>query len=586
MNLLRKLIPDFLVQWDLYLLQNMPRLWATRIHYHLWFLLLLNIIAFGLGMVVTVNARRCPDPEELFVYMLVPVVAYFAFWVYRVVRFNVEKLFGVRKPYAEVGEFFVHLVSIVLIMTIPYTLSITVAWRMGVLTSDVEFAEEVNTLNEQAPWFYGLQDRWGYDDDYDYAYDDYEVEEEMMAREAVLAAEQAAQAAQAALTGQDLQALYNSVKQRDAQGSGTHQFFRNIEDYRHRFEEEEIVTSDVLPLHQLYTSYINNGNEALDPTDSAHYNSDTAAYYFAKADSIERNFPLLYIDRGVFTPSYFDHPPDSDSLREEAYIRRFIAKEPMDHVAIERALTIGSKYARHVHLIGADSVAAEFERRESSTTNLRACNAQMARISRAKCMCYGFMLWEAIGFGILLPCFILALLISIFKNNYWQPFLIAVVTGALIPVLVLVFALITEHSLFRMNDGDIMMYTHWWIGLSLLIVPFTIPSLKAYRTHRAVMVILANVVVPFFALFTLAILSSEFDVFGVQALQQVIYDIEAQNPFDLRLTELNHQLQLLNDHVGFVMMCTFWGGLVVYVFGLHPIFRNLYARMIALPEVR
>lgn len=579
MNLLRKLIPPFLVQWDLYLLQHMPRLWATRVHYHLWFLFLLNGIAFGLGMVLRVNTRRCPDPEELFAYMMVPAVAYFAFWVYRVVRFTVEKRFGIRKPYAEVGEFFVHLLSILLILTIPYTLSTTVAWRISVLTSDAEFAEEVELLNQQAPWFYGLQEHWEYSR---YEYDDDYADNDL--ETATVAATLAMEAAIA--IDQDLQALHNSAQARSTQGDGTHRFFRNYEEYRHRDALEADNTSEVLPLHQLYTSYINNGNQALDDTDSAHYDLDSAAFYFAKADSVERNFPLLYVNRGAFTPAYFDHPAEADSLREEAYLRSYAAHEPMDRAAVDRALAIGYKYARRVRVIGSDSVAAEFEHRTSSSTNLLACGPQMTRIARAKSRSYAFFLPELIAFGMLLPCFALALLISIFKNNYWQPFLIAVVAGFLTPVLVAIFALLTEHGVFAMNDGDIMVYAHWWICALLVLTPLTIPSMQVYRTYRAVMLILGNAIIPFFPVFTLAILNMALDVFGIQALENYIAAIEGSNPMDLRLGPLQLQLHELNQYMEFVGLCTLWGGMALYAFVLHPLYRTLHARMIALPETR
>ncbi len=578
MNLLRKLIPPFLVQWDLYLLQRMPRLWATRVHYHLWFLLLVNVLAFGLGMLLPVSTLRCPDPEELFAYMMVPAVAYFAFWVYRVVRFTVEKRFGIRRPYAEVGEFLVHLASLVLIMTIPYTVACTVTWRISVLVGDAEFDEQVELLNQQAPWFYGLQDHWEYDR---YGYDDYEEELETVAMQA-----ERAMAAAAAIEA-DLEALHHSVQPRSPQGSGTHRFFRDAREYRERDAAEEDIYNEVLPLHQLYTSYINNGNTAQDDTDSAHYDLDSAAYYFAKADSVERNFPLLYVNSGAFTPSYFAHPTDADSLREEAYLRAYFAHTPMDRDAIDRALAVGRIYSRRVRAIGADSVAAEFARRESSTTALLACHTQITRIARAKSGSYFFFLPALWSFGILLPCFILALLISIFKNTYWQPFLIAVVAGFLTPVLVVIFALLTEHGVFAMNDGDIAVYAHWWIAAFVVAMAFSVPPLRVYRTYRAVLLILGNAIVPFFPAFTLLVLNmSSFDIFGLQALEQYVAAVENTNPFDLRLGSLREQYQQLQDHVELVLLCTLWAGLLLYTFVLHPLYRALHARMIALPEAR
>lgn len=576
MNLLRKLMPDFLVQWDLRLLQNKPWLWATRVHYHLWFLLLLNALAFALGLLIGVTERRFPDPEALFGYMMVPAVAYFAFWVYRVVRFTVERRFGHRKSYAEVGEFMVHWASLLLILTLPLTLSLTVAWRIAGLTPDAEFAAEVDVLNEQAPWFYGLRQHW------EYEYRD-EPEEVVEVHEAY---EQAAWAAEAAAIGADLKALHASAKQRASLGDGTHEFFRNFQEFRQRYKDRSESTSDVLPLHEQYVSYINRANAALDETDSLNYAPDTAAHYFAKADSIESAFPLLYTQRGAFTPSYYPTPFNADSLREEAYLARYAAKAPLDPAAIDRALRIGSKYSRWVRNIGADSVRYQFDHRLASTSDLLACKVQMDRISKAKHLHYFFAEPLVIAFGMVLPCFLLALLLGIFKATYWQPFLIAVVSAFLIPVVIIVFALITERDIIPADDEHIVMYGHWLLGAFLLATAFRIPALHAYRTNKAVMLVLANVIAPFFVLYTVGILHTEFDVFGVEALRQHISELEYANPVDPRITALNMQLGLLEEQVALIMYSVLWGGMALYVLALHPLFKRAHALLVALPERR
>ena len=141
------MIPDFLRKLDLDLLQNRPRLWSTRIHLHLWFLLLVNSAVFLLAWLVPVHTWKFPDPEEMWGYMVVPAVVYFAFWVYRAVLFTPEKRFGMRRPFAEVGEMAVHIVSILLIWSIPYTFALTVAYRIGAQVSVMAFTGSHPLLN-------------------------------------------------------------------------------------------------------------------------------------------------------------------------------------------------------------------------------------------------------------------------------------------------------------------------------------------------------------------------------------------------------------------------------------------------------
>ena len=155
MSILRRLIPSFLLRWDLWLQEHHPRLWSTRVHLHLWFLLWSNALAGLLGMLIPVIPHGFPDPEEVWGYMMVPAVVYACFWTYRVVLFTVERRFGIRRTYAEVGEFLIHWLSLLLILTLPMTLSVTLAYRIGHLVTDERFNADVNALNALAPWLYG-----------------------------------------------------------------------------------------------------------------------------------------------------------------------------------------------------------------------------------------------------------------------------------------------------------------------------------------------------------------------------------------------------------------------------------------------
>ncbi|MFZ1692500.1 MAG: hypothetical protein WAT74_04795 [Flavobacteriales bacterium] len=573
MRLLRRLIPAFLWQWDQRLLQDWPRIWATRVHLHLWFLLLCNAVALLLGLLINVSHRKFPDPEELFAYMMVPTVAYAAFWVYRVVRFNAEKRFGAQKTYSEVGEFVVLWISALLIMSIPTTLSLTVSLRIAALTPDEVFVDEVDHLGGQLGWFYRGNSYNYYDYDDDYYEHSSEIEEALFT--AQLAAEQNS----------------SRLQQRSPQGGSTHKFFSSLEDYRlrgHGPPERLYSSSDyehvLYTLHDEYSHWIHRGNNALDKDDTIRFNLDTAAFYFAKADSIERNFPLLLVEFNDLRPWSEKLSFKRDSILELEYLERFERNEPMNPERIERALAIAKKYSRHAQLIPVERVAQEFERRELSTANLEACVRQLSRISRAKDLRYFFVKENSYFAFITIFSFCLVLLLTAFKRIYWQPFLIAIVTAGVVPIVLLIGALILEHEVIPLNDDEIMVYAHWFIAVFLFVMLFTILQLRAYRTNRAVMVLLANSVVPFFVLFTIMILHEEHDIFGQDALNNTIQEISDSNQEDPRLPALNAQATALREMINRIMLGTLWGGIALYVLVLHPLFTRLYARLMALPE--
>lgn len=567
MRLLRRLIPAFLWQWDQRLLQDWPRIWATRVHLHLWFLLLCNAVALLLGLLINVSHRKFPDPEELFAYMLVPTVAYAAFWVYRVVRFNAEKRFGARKAYSEVGEFVVLWISALLIMSIPTTLSLTVSLRIAALTPDEVFVDEVDHLGGQLGWFYRGESY--YDPYYDDDYSDYEDESVIEIQEALRTAKA------------EVDATHTQRPERTAQGGSSHKFFRSFKEYRKRQSGEDPAHYG---LHDEYMRWIHRGNNALDTDDTVRYNPDTAAFYFAKADSIERNFPLLLVEFDDIRPWSEKLSFKRDSVLELEYLERFERNEPMNPERIERALAIAKKYSRHARLIPVERVAQEFERRELSTANLEACVRQLSRISRAKDLRYFFVKENSYFAFITIFSFCLVLLLTAFKRIYWQPFLIAIVTAGVVPIVLLIGALILEHEVIPLNDDEIMVYAHWFIAVFLFVMLFTILQLRAYRTNRAVMVLLANSVVPFFVLFTIMILHEEHDIFGQDALNNTIQEISDSNQEDPRLPALNAQATALREMINRIMLGTLWGGIALYVLVLHPLFTRLYARLMALPE--
>ena len=265
----RALIPDFLRKLDLDLLQNRPRLWSTRIHLHLWFLLLVNSAVFLLAWLVPVHTWKFPDPEEMWGYMVVPAVVYFAFWVYRAVLFTPEKRFGMRRPFAEVGEMAVHIVSILLIWSIPYTFALTVAYRIGAQVSDPTLVAHVDALNRQS--FLFINDR-GFD--WDEA-EELGIEDEL-----------------------DSYTYYGYHEE-------SHAYFRDLNEYIHR---NDTGVKELRPLQDLYEEYLD-AADAVDDPYGAGYDPAQAKYYRSRADSIARHYPYYFVAHGLYTPNVrWDEP--------------------------------------------------------------------------------------------------------------------------------------------------------------------------------------------------------------------------------------------------------------------------------------
>lgn len=537
MRLLRKLIPDFLRQWDLDLQRSHPRLWSTRIHHHLWFLLLINAIVFVLGLLIRVTTVKFPDPEDLFGWIMTPTVVYAAFWVYKVVLFTPERRFGIRKPFAEVGELGVHFISLLLIMTIPYNLAMTVTYRIANLMSDAEFVEDVDTLNKNAYLFITgngrLFDAEDFDDGVPYLI-----------------------------------------------SANSHGYFKDLDAYVHR---NDYVEGRPQSIGELYEEHITAYNTVADPNSDA-YDATSASYHRTRIDSIERSCPFYFTDHGPYTPSYAEGAFLSDSLLEAGYVAMVRSERPVDPEAVRRTIELGHRYSAHVGDMTVDMVLREFTARRSSSFNLGSVDEQVRRIWKAKTWSYFFMRWEGMLYVLFTTCFVLAILLSIFKNLYWQPLLITAVVCLLLPIVILVGALILDEMVRGVRDDDVMLYTYYSIALFLVGWTFLAPKVDTYRTTRAVLTILSNLVVPFFAFFTIVLLHFEWDVFGQEAFENAVYAIRNSDPNDPRLPALDLQATMLRERVENILLVVFWAGIAAYVFALHPFFRAAYTRMMALPE--
>ncbi|MBK9193880.1 MAG: hypothetical protein IPO17_02630 [Flavobacteriales bacterium] len=553
MNALRKLIPQALQRYDLYLQQSMPRLWATRIHYHLWFLLLLNALLFCFGMLLRVDRRNLPDPEEFFGWMIVPAIIYFAFWIYKVVLFTVERRNGLRHPFAEVGEFLVHMVSIALIFSLPFTIGLTLAWRIDRIVGDEQFVAEVDALNKEAFLFIDGNGRVydGWEQEYDYT---------------------------------------------EGYSSSSHQYFRDLAEYKDRRNSDPEKPK---ALDQIYSEYVTAFNEAAFGS-SETLDPHKANYYKPKIDSIQNNFPFYFVEHGPFTPGdqyynfdlwsndlYVEPPFLSDSLLEVHYVASLGTPNEIDRDRIANALAIADTYYRDTSGCTVDSVIAQFKDRVRSTSRIHRANRQLEDIWEAKTLNYGFANFWVMFYVVVISSFCLALLIGIFKNIYWQPFLISIVVCILLPIIILCLSfLFTYNSEYGTgpNPGDIMLYTHYWIGVALIVQAPFIFRLKAYRTSRAVMTIIANCIVPFIALVTLMILHEEFDIFGEDVLRNYIERLRDINHMDIRLPALEVELDMLQDKIATITQIVLWGGMALYLFVLHGFFRTLLARLVSMPE--
>ncbi|MDX2248576.1 MAG: hypothetical protein SF052_17455 [Bacteroidia bacterium] len=88
------LIPLFLRNLDHQLLTNRPGLWATRIHYVLYFMIIGGGLLFLQAITRSIRLTDVPNPDINTMILIIPMGIAFLFWAYRVSLFQIEKTFG------------------------------------------------------------------------------------------------------------------------------------------------------------------------------------------------------------------------------------------------------------------------------------------------------------------------------------------------------------------------------------------------------------------------------------------------------------------------------------------------------------
>ncbi len=89
----KKIAPKFLKRIDEYLLANHPILWISKLHYVVWYGLLLYLFSGLLGYVMPINLTSSTDAGLWYVLLTILSFILSWFWGYRYLIFNKDSLY-------------------------------------------------------------------------------------------------------------------------------------------------------------------------------------------------------------------------------------------------------------------------------------------------------------------------------------------------------------------------------------------------------------------------------------------------------------------------------------------------------------
>ncbi|MBL7912621.1 MAG: hypothetical protein JNJ41_16285 [Bacteroidia bacterium] len=161
----KKIAPGFLNRIDTYLLTNYPIVWISKIHYVVWFGLLLYLISTLIGCFVPIDLTSRADSGLWFLLLSVLSFILSWFWGYRYLIFNKEKNFGNLKFGDEYKNFFLVFLCVTIFAWFASPFVISYNAKIAHMFTDDEIIQDVNTLNETEP--YVVTNYYSYENSYD-----------------------------------------------------------------------------------------------------------------------------------------------------------------------------------------------------------------------------------------------------------------------------------------------------------------------------------------------------------------------------------------------------------------------------------
>jgi len=148
----KAITPKFINRIDAHLLVKHPVLWMSKIHYSLWYGMLLWFLSALIGLLVPINLKERIEYELWYFLFTVVGAVVLCFWVYNHVIFNKEKNYGYKKFTDEYKNFVLVFFSVAIFLMVPWPFTMVYDQRIDNMYSDEEVIKDINTINIGNPY--------------------------------------------------------------------------------------------------------------------------------------------------------------------------------------------------------------------------------------------------------------------------------------------------------------------------------------------------------------------------------------------------------------------------------------------------
>jgi hypothetical protein len=146
--LMERFTPAFLQKIDKDWLLNQPEIWATRIHYLLFWATIYTLVVSLLGFLYPISTHNVPDPEVFTLITLIPAGIIFLYWAYQLSLYKVSEQFGNITRSFSFKELFIYGSGILLLSIGGFVVGKIFSDKNASLVSQSALVTDVNNMNK------------------------------------------------------------------------------------------------------------------------------------------------------------------------------------------------------------------------------------------------------------------------------------------------------------------------------------------------------------------------------------------------------------------------------------------------------
>lgn len=526
---------------SLYWASNFPKAWSLGWLTQLCITAIMFLLTFIIALIIPVSAIDTPDVISWYALGYIPATFWTLFIVYRLVKYNSEKLYGNRTIWHNFIELPSYIIQFALPLLIPVIIGTTLTFRIASLIEDDKLDANANAFEEAQPFFtfdYGSSNYMYFDGNY------------------------------------NMTASYNYdyLHEMFKYFENDERYYKYIISDYNREEEEELV------YEMMNGQY---GQKSLDSLSNYRWQmKDSIAFHKGifknkRPKLYPYRFYEFYTDNYGYSYNYEydnDYLINQDSLKQLYFYKyfkneQFIAEKYNKLLLSMKSIGIENIPFNSTQLLNLYNNNVYFPynkdlrfRVQQFDRQISLYKKQLNYIKTCKNKNF-FFIYDTEIYQILFSLvFGLCLLLALFKNMNWKEFLVGLLFVCLLPTLLGIFM-----AIMRWQE-EAVTFTFWSIFI-ILIVWGIIEKRKTIRRKRgAILLMIPHLLMAYFPIAVLGTLSGIFNFWDWDYFDRyLVHTPTVYNPNNMSYSE--EYWDLRNQSRDWALI----GGYVAYLFVLYPL---------------